>query len=63
MFSARHMTAYARGQIGLYLNNYGGARSQVRPALDALLEEAGRVAASESEYASYEDVFSGEEKE
>lgn len=35
----------------------------MRPALDALLEEAGRVAASESEYASYEDVFSGEEKE
>ncbi len=31
--------------------------SQIRPAVEAMLEEVKRVAVSESEYASYEDVF------
>lgn len=31
--------------------------SQIRPTVEAMLAEVKRVAASESEYASYEDVF------
>ena len=31
--------------------------SQIRPAVEAMLAEAKKVAASESEYASYKDVF------
>ena len=31
--------------------------SQIRPAVEAMLAEVKRVAVSESEYASYEDVF------
>ena len=31
--------------------------SQIRPAVEALLVEVKKVAVSESEYASYEDVF------
>lgn len=31
--------------------------SQIRPAVEAMLAEVKKVAASESEYASYEDVF------
>ena len=45
------------------LENFKKAQSQVRPAVEAMIMEAERVAASESEYASYEDVFGGEEKE
>lgn len=45
------------------LENFKVAQSQVRPAVEAMIMEAERVAASASEYASYEDVFGGEEKE
>ncbi len=39
------------------------AQSRVRPAVEEMLGEAERVAASESEYMSYEDIFGGEGKE
>lgn len=45
------------------LENFRKAQSQVRPAVEEMIMEAERVAASESEYASYEDVFGGEKKE
>ena len=45
------------------LENFKKAQSKMRPAVEAMIMEAERVAASESEYASYEDVFGGEEKE
>lgn len=45
------------------LEHFKKAQSQVRPAVEAMIAEAGHAAASESEYASYEDVFSGKEKE
>ena len=37
--------------------------SQIRPAVEAMLEEVKRVAVSGSEYVSYEDVFGKVEKE
>lgn len=45
------------------LQHFKQAQSQVRTAVEEMLGEAGRVAAAESEYESYEDVFGGEEKE
>lgn len=45
------------------LEHFKEAQSKVRPAVEAMIAEAERVAASESEFASYEDVFGGEEKE
>ncbi|WP_251208404.1 AbrB/MazE/SpoVT family DNA-binding domain-containing protein [Acetatifactor aquisgranensis] len=45
------------------LENFKKAQRQVRPAVEAMILEAERVAASESEYASYEDVFGGKEEE
>lgn len=44
------------------LDRFKKAQSQVRPAVEAIVAEAEHVAASESEYMSYEDVFGGEEK-
>lgn len=44
------------------LQRFKQAQSQVRPAVEEMIGEAERVAASESEYMSYEDVFCGEEK-
>lgn len=37
--------------------------SQIRPTVEAMLAEVKRVAASESEYASYGDVFGRAEEE
>ena len=45
------------------LDHFKEAQGQVRPAVEAMIVEAEHVAASESEYMSYEDVFDGEEKE
>lgn len=44
------------------LQHFKQAQSQVRPAVEEMLGEAGRAAVSKAEYASYEDVFSEEEK-
>ncbi|MDE6687814.1 MAG: AbrB/MazE/SpoVT family DNA-binding domain-containing protein [Lachnospiraceae bacterium] len=44
------------------LQQFKQAQSQVRPAVEEMIGEAERVAASESEYESYDDVFGGEEK-
>lgn len=44
------------------LEQFKKTQSKVRPAMEAMLEEAERVAASESEYVSYEEVFSREEE-
>ena len=45
------------------LQRFKKAQSQVRPAVEEMLREAGQVADSEAGYLSYEDVFGGEEKE
>lgn len=45
------------------LEHFRKAQRQVRPAVEAMLGEAERIAVSESGYVSYEDVFGGEEKE
>ena len=45
------------------LQRFKKAQSQVRPAVEEMLREAGQVADSEAEYLSYEDVFGEEEKE
>lgn len=45
------------------LDHFKKAQGQVRPAVEAMIVEAGHAAASESEYMSYEDVFNGKEKE
>lgn len=42
------------------LERFKKAQKEVRPAVEVMLMEAERVAASESEYASYGDVFGGE---
>lgn len=45
------------------LQHFKKAQSQIRPAVEKMIGEAEQVAASESEYLSYGDVFGGEEKE
>ncbi|MCM1214933.1 MAG: AbrB/MazE/SpoVT family DNA-binding domain-containing protein [Lachnospiraceae bacterium] len=45
------------------LQQFKQAHSQVRPAVEEMLDEAGRAAAAESGYESYGDVFGGEEEE
>ncbi|MCM1233721.1 MAG: AbrB/MazE/SpoVT family DNA-binding domain-containing protein [Butyrivibrio sp.] len=45
------------------LRHFKQAQSQVRPAVEEMLVEAERVAAAESEYETYENVFSEAEKE
>lgn len=53
----------ARGYSGNdLLERFKKAQSQVRPAVETMLAEAERAAASETEYFSYEDVFGMEEK-
>ena len=42
------------------LDRFKKAQKEVRPAVEAMMMEAERVAASESEYVSYGDVFGGE---
>ena len=39
------------------LDRFKKEQRKVRPAVEAMLEEASRAAASETDYASYEDVF------
>lgn len=39
------------------LDRFKEEQRKVRPAVEAMLEEASRAAASEADYASYEDVF------
>ena len=51
----------AQGYSGTeLLDRFKKAQKEVRPAVEAMLMEAERVAASESEYASYGDVLGGE---
>ncbi len=51
----------AQGYSGMeLLERFKKAQKEVRPAVEAMLMEAERVADSESEYASYGDVFGGE---
>lgn len=45
------------------LEQFKKAQSKVRPAVEEMLTEAERVASSESDYVSYEDIFDGEEEE
>ncbi len=45
------------------LEHFKKAQRQVRPAVEAMIAEAERVAVSEAEYVSYEDVFGEEETE
>lgn len=45
------------------LEQFKKAQSKVRPAVEEMLSEAERVASSESDYVSYEDIFDGEEEE
>lgn len=45
------------------LERFKKAQKEVRPAVEAMLTQAERVAALESEFTSYEDVFGREEKE
>lgn len=54
----------AQGYSGAdLLERFKRAQRQVRPAVEAVLEEEKRVAALEAGYATYEDVFGGEEEE
>lgn len=43
------------------LSCFKKAQKEVRPAVEEMLAEAGRVAESEAEYATYEDIFGMEE--
>ena len=52
----------ARGYEGEeLLERFKEEQRKVRPAAEAMLAEASRVATSETEYASYDDVFGKEE--
>ena len=42
------------------LERFKKAQEQVRPAVEAMLVDAERIAASESDYVSYNDVFDAE---
>ena len=44
------------------LDRFNKAQKEVRPAVEAMLAEAERVADSESGYETYDDVFGAEEK-
>lgn len=44
------------------LQHFKQIQSQVRPAVEEMIGEAERAAASESEYVSYEDIFGVEDK-
>ena len=45
------------------LAQFKKAQREVRPAVENLLVEAEQAARSKSEYSTYEDIFSTEEKE
>lgn len=42
------------------MERFKKAQEQVRPAVEAMLVDAERIAASESDYVSYNDVFDAE---
>lgn len=44
------------------LQHFKRAQSQIRLAVEKMIEEAEKVAVSESEYEPYDDVFGGKEK-
>ena len=44
------------------LQRFKQVKSQVRPAIENMMGEAERVAVSESEYMTYEDIFDAEEE-
>ncbi len=44
------------------LERFKKAQEQVRPAVEAMLVDAERIAVSESDYVSYNDVFDAEEE-
>ncbi|MBD5463684.1 MAG: AbrB/MazE/SpoVT family DNA-binding domain-containing protein [Lachnospiraceae bacterium] len=44
------------------LERFKKAQGQVRPAVEAMLVDAERIAVSESDYVSYNDVFDAEEE-
>ena len=44
------------------LNQFRSAQKKIRPAVEQIIEEAERAAASKTEYASYEDVFGEEDR-
>lgn len=44
------------------LQHFKQAQSQVRPAVEEMIGEAERVAVAKSEYESYDDVFSRENR-
>ena len=44
------------------LQHFKQVQSQVRPAVEKMIGEAEKIAASEAKYVSYEDVFGGEER-
>lgn len=53
----------ARGYSGSdLLEHFKKAQRQVRPAVEAMLEEAERAASSESNHISYEEVFGAEDE-
>lgn len=43
------------------LTRFKNAQSQVRPAVESMMDEAGRAARSETPFASYADVFGAED--
>mgnify|MGYP007068160469 CR=1 FL=1 len=45
------------------LTRFKAAQKEVRPAVEKMLTEAQLVAESQTEYATYEDIFGTEEKE
>ncbi|NBJ94396.1 hypothetical protein [Parablautia muri] len=45
------------------LERFKKAQGQVRPAVEAMLEDAEQAASSESGHISYEDVFGAEDQE
>ena len=45
------------------LEKFGIERSQIRPAVEAMIAEAGAIARGEAEYGTMEDVFGSEDGE
>ena len=45
------------------LEAFRQAKAQIRPAVEAMLEEAGMAAVNPERYASYDDVFGAEDSE
>ena len=45
------------------LEKFGIERSQIRPAVEAMIAEAGAIARGEAEYGTMEDAFGSEDGE